>query len=153
MTPEADRHRQHQPQHLADARVAEVEADLEAGTRCRRSTGIAIANWTAVPTQHADRVAVELLVAAQDLVARDEATRGSRSSTRAGERRDREVVVGVEDPDEEPVEPEHHDDREQHAAEPHRQVDELRGERVAREERHDHAGRDDEERRRSRRAP
>ena len=27
------------------------------------------------------------------------------------------MVVGVEDPDDEPVEPEHHDDREQHAAE------------------------------------
>ena len=32
------------------------------------------------------------------------------------DRRDREVVVGVEDPDEQPVEPEQHHDREQHAA-------------------------------------
>jgi hypothetical protein len=36
------------------------------------------------------------------------------------------VVVGVEDPDDEAVEPEHHDDREQHAAQADGQVVELR---------------------------
>ena len=58
----------------------------------------------------------------------DEAAEDHEVPHQRAERRDREVVVGVEDPDEEPVEPEDHDDREQHAAEADGQVDELRGE-------------------------
>ena len=46
---------------------------------------------------------------------------------RRRDRRDREVVVGLEDPDDQPVEAEQQDDREQHLREAHRQRVERRG--------------------------
>ena len=38
-------------QHLPDARVAPVEAELQPEADAGRSTGSAIANWTTVPTR------------------------------------------------------------------------------------------------------
>jgi hypothetical protein len=62
------------------------------------------------------------------------------------------VLVCVEDPDDEPVEPEQHDDREQHLAEADGEIVERRGRLVAGEQRHQHGRqRDERERQRSQR--
>ena len=72
--------------------------------------------------EDADRVAVELVVAGEHLLRADQADEDDQVPHQRAERRDREVVVGVEDPDHEPVEAEHEHDREQDAAQAHRQV-------------------------------
>ena len=114
--PEADRHRQHQPQDLADARVAPVRRRSCSWKPTRRSTGRHITSCTTVPGEHADRVRVELVRALEQRLQRDQHDDDHEVPDQRRDRRDREVVVGVEDPDDEPVEPEQHHDREQHAA-------------------------------------
>ena len=102
-------------QHLADARVAEVERDpqLEADAPQHRH---AHAELDDGPGEHAERVGVELVRALNSGLQDDQRSDDHEVPHHRRDRRDREVVVGVEDPDHEPVEPEQHDDREHHAA-------------------------------------
>ncbi len=88
--------------------------------------------------QHADRVGVDLVVALEELAQPDQRADDHEIPDERRDRRDREVVVGVEDPHEQPVQAEQDDDREQHLREPDRQVDELGREAVARDEQRYH---------------
>ena len=95
-------------------------------------------------TRRADRrlrAAVE--VRAQD----DEQDEDHDVPDRRRDRRDREVVVGLQDAHEQAVQAEEQHDREQDLREARRQAVERPVERGAGEQRHDHAGGEDEERR------
>ena len=83
------------------------------------------------PGEHADRVGVHLVRALEVRLERDEQADDHDVPDQRRERRDREVVVGVEDPDEQAVEAEQQDDRKQHLRQPDHEVVEVLGEVVA----------------------
>jgi len=62
--------------------------------------------------QHSDRVGVELGVAVEQRLQPDQQHDDHDVPHQRRDGRDREVVVGVEDPDRQPVDPEQYDDRE-----------------------------------------
>src|SRR5919202_2815345 len=118
--PETDRHGEHQPEDAADARVAPAGGDrqLEADPLERRYGHRELDQRA---REDADRVRVELLVAAEQGPERDQAGDDDDVPDQRRERRDREVVIGVEHADQQAVEAEQYDDREQDAAEADRQ--------------------------------
>ena len=142
--PRPERDREHQHQHALDVRVAqevERDPDREADPDERRDAHRELDRGAG---DDADRVRVELVVALEQRVEQDDPADDHDVPHQRGERRDREVVVGVEDPDHESVEPEQDHDREQHAREADGERVELRRELVARDERHDHRRERDE---------
>ena len=116
--PERQRHREHQLEEPAHRGIAPVEHELQPAVE---------------PSQPRHRAAAAGSASRRGSRRRRRRARRSRSSTRGTpstspamiarfqntgrQRRDREVVVGVEDPDDDAAEPEQHDDREQHLGE------------------------------------
>ena len=137
---EAERHRQHQHQHGADARVAPVERDVEveADALEHRQAHRELRDGA---EDDRDRVRVDLVGAMEQRLERDQPHDDHEVPDHRRDRRDREVVVGVEDPDDEPVEPEQQHDREQDAAEADGQLVELGRELAAGQRRDDHTAR------------
>ena len=116
-------------QHLAHARVVQVDPRH---SKWKSERGAASAgtssSCTIVPASDADRVGVELVGAVEVRLERDEQADDHEVPDERRERRDREVVVGVEDPDDEPVEAEQQHDREQHLRQADHEVVERRRE-------------------------
>ena len=133
--PEPDRHRQHQHEDVADPRVvpAERDAQVEADPAQHREAHPELHRG---PRHHAARVPVELVGSGGPAVADHQRRDDHEVPDHGRERRDREVVVGLQHAHHEPVEAQQHHDREQDLGEADRQVVERRGERVAGEQRH-----------------
>ena len=122
---EADRQRdrEHQDEHAADRRVAPVEHHRQAPVEPPQP-------WDRKqelddrPEDDDARIEIELRVLARDpRYAEDETEDDHEVPCDRRERRQREVVVGVEDPDDDPRQAEENDDREQHAREPDCEVE------------------------------
>ena len=135
--PDADRHRQEKDQDLTDALVAPVEAqrEPELDPSQSRTDHQQLHDRRHEPR---DRVCVDLVVAMEVTVQSDQQHQDHEVPGRGRERRDRELVVGLEDPDEQTGEAEEQDDGEEHAREPGRQA---RRDAAAGEQRHDQPSR------------
>ena len=121
--PEADRDRQHQHQHLLDALVAaarEPDAEDRVADPAQRRQHHQQLHERA--HHDPDRVRVQPVRALEQRRQADQPRDDHDVPHQRRDRRDREVVVDVEDPDREPGQPEQDDDREQHLAEPDRRA-------------------------------
>ena len=112
----------------------------------RPSAPNAIAICTTVAARIADRVGVDLVFAVEVRREHDQQHDDHDVPHRRGDRRDREFVIGLQDPHEQARQAEQQHDGEQHLGEAHRQVISMARARTD-EQRHDHAGGEDEERR------
>jgi len=118
---EADRDRHHQHEGPADRRIARVDDNVEAAVEAAqpRERQQELDDRS---DEDRDGVDVEL---GRDSVrpghADDEAGDDREVPEDRRERRHREVLVAVQDPDDHPRQAQQHDDREQHARKAHRQ--------------------------------
>ena len=105
----------------------------QSSTSCRRpssprSHGSGSSSWISVADEDRARVDVELRVLAVDARHAEREPGDDREvPEHRRQRRDGEVVVGVEDPDDDPREPEQHDDREEHPREPDGEIEVAAG--------------------------
>ena len=110
------------------------------GKPSRRSGGIVISSCTSVPATHADRVRVDASSPSNSGVSGDQPGDDHEVPDQRRDRGDRELVVGVEDPDRSPLRPSSTMIGNRTCESPTASVVELLRELVAGEQRDDHAG-------------